>query len=423
MKKYFLLISLLLLLASNARATKITVQKTAFTPSGANFGILDTKAALNTQTGESLVIWTHLMRGEPAPIRGRILGPGGVAKTKEFSIVQDPNAFFASVAYNPITNEYLVAYDNNPGGSRGQSDILVVRLDAKGKILGPAEKISNDPSIASLASQFPAALYNPKTGGYMVIWFVHGVGGVPDEIQAAASLNKEGKLIGRMQSILTQKTQRFIRMAAAFPPTGNKLLVIYALRLTDSSGDLWLSVVDPELKSVNPNPTELIKFSASPISVVDRYFLSLTSTIVFMSERSGVIYYPDNNGLRGQPISADGKLNGGSFTAFKSPAETISLRFPAAEFTHTPKGIRGVLIAHELDDSVSIWAQALDEFGKPSDPAIEVATLAPAEKAVSSDMIALIKKPESSSFPFVYFGSITQTAGGFILKMNLTLIP
>jgi hypothetical protein len=119
----------------------------------------------NPAAGEFLVTWWDF-RGGTGDIFGQRLTAEGAAAGGEFLIAHATNMenWPPAVAYNPRTNEYLVAWyqdRDEPGGS----NIYGQRLAADGSLVGDIFAINREGLQAR-----PAVVANETTGEYLAVW-------------------------------------------------------------------------------------------------------------------------------------------------------------------------------------------------------------------------------------------------------------
>src|SRR5919109_825868 len=113
-------------------------------------------------------VFAQRLSSTGAPLGGRIRVSTQGADGVIASAVADP-----SVAYNPVTNEYLVAWSGEVGTS-DEFEIWARRLSAGGVRLGGADDLrlsdmGPDNSVNYTATN-PRVAANSTTGEYLVIW-------------------------------------------------------------------------------------------------------------------------------------------------------------------------------------------------------------------------------------------------------------
>ncbi len=433
-----LVISFLLLTAAIAAAQVQLEKKSNILPAQKNFKVLVPQFEFNTQTGDTLIVWIDW--GSPNrkdKIVGRIVNASGKTVGKPFTIVtlvENPlNSPNLSLAYNPVTNEFLLAYNDRPNNAG--YDVYLLRLKPDGRPIGKAIEItSSDPSTANQEHEPTDLVFNPKTGGYFL----------SVSFGFYAFVTSSGTLNGPLREIKAGLGPLLPRDFALLPSSG-KLLVL-AHEYTPYSqpiieyGDYSLANVDPsKLKDLQVG--DFVKINVNrvlnPAPDQNRStFRLLAQSLSFSSPDSPIVYYTDNQSVKGRKINASGELSSPPFVAFNSPVKREQLLFSSAAFSTISGNVRGMLIAVEdegIDGAASVWAQALNENGKPVGTPQRLYTTGENEKIVDGgEIIALPVKPGESVARFVYYG-LLQKRGDFnqslqwygvgsqILKLNISL--
>jgi hypothetical protein len=153
-------------------------------PSNASYDAFNPSVVFNPAAGEYLVVWegdedTPLADDEFEIFGQRLSAAGAHAGANDFRIseqgadgVAATSATDPSVAYNPVANEYLVAWTGEEGMS-DEDEIWAQRLSASGGEVGGSDyRISamgpdGNATYNALRSSVAA---NPATGGYLVAW-------------------------------------------------------------------------------------------------------------------------------------------------------------------------------------------------------------------------------------------------------------
>lgn len=392
------------------------------------------RKALNTATGETLVIWHEDYVG----VLGQLISPGGALKGKTLYIADrrsgdssDPACCTRgnSIAYNPVTREYLVLYT---GWRAKPGSILAVRLNSVAKVIAKEFTVIQtiSPGVDGWGENaFPLVQFNPQTNGYTLIW--DRTDGI-----AAALLDASGKLTGPIVNVME-----------GFPlddPIGgigdgfngrlfdvewiasaNKFAVVFQQRFTDQppanmgggQADLWLATLDPLLRS---KPI-LMKINTAPILVGASDWGYWRASLAILPDGSASVYYADQQTVKGRAISKLGKLSGRPFQAFSGPLDQ-PLHDPTVAFSTTSKGTVGLLIGYGLSPaSNSTWAQVLDSRGRPIGSSKMIETF---YFASGSQLLALPRKPSDTAFQFVWIQPrLTQPGTGGVLKLNLEVRP
>lgn len=428
-----LLMFFLLQFTTTIASAQIQTEKSLLSLEGTKFDHNFPQIALNTRTGNSLVIWTRPTPPQgSASIVGRILNAKGAAITGMISIVRDPLAWLTSIAYNPVTNEFLLTYDNSPDSGTDFASVFALRLSANGRPLGSAINISNDPLTAPYSSIAPKVLFNPKTGGYTAFWTVHGAANViNDSFFVGALLTGKGTNLGAVKNILIQKERRFIAQDFAYLPSGDKIVGVYRerMRTNPETWNFYLTTLDPLLENINPDPARLSRITTKSFQITSRDFYK--RVVLGSFSDSGAVFFADGTNTKERRIDASGKLSGASFNPFKSPAGSKRLASPAVAFTMTSKGLRGIVIGNEDlplgvgSGGTVTWAQLLNDSGVAIGSAVQINATSIFGSIDNGVIAALPENPADNLARFVWVGRLNDSHArqAAILKLNLTVTP
>jgi hypothetical protein len=219
----------------------------------ADYGAGKPSAVFNPVAGEYLVVWegddnTEFTPGVPLvdnelEIFGQRLTAAGAEEGGDFRISEQgadgmaaTGATEPSVAYNPTTNEYLVAWSGEDGIS-DEGEIWAQRLSATGgevggsdfriSDMGPDGNANYDAFRASVAA-------NPAGGGYLVVWQGDDDSGFLDENEFevfSQRLNAGGSQIGANDFRISEMGPDGDENHAAVNPsvvaTANEYLVVW----------------------------------------------------------------------------------------------------------------------------------------------------------------------------------------------------
>jgi hypothetical protein len=363
--------------------------------------------ARNTQTGQFLLVWQkNELNADTHTLMGKILNPQGIPTPGELEL--NATNGFASLAYNPKTNEFLLVYDTLFVSETQKSSIFVQRLTAAGKTIGNAAAFATDPNIANSS---PKVTFNPKTGGYTLLW------GREDGM-VGQLLTDKAEPDGPVVMIHKFTNPFFPPLDLEYQPSGNKLLVAYTVWAnpdgTDSN-NYYLATLDPLLKNVNQSNHAKI----NSIPVVRGNGVFWRASIAFLPDLTGMVFYVDNSNIKRRQIDVKGKLKGSSASAFNLPQKDIVMVGPSAAFSTNAKGTFGLLIGLKPmrnggPDQTSNWAQVLNSKGLPVGTPVEF-------PANAGSLYTLPSKPADSSFRFVDFAGATARTDGGIVKVSLTV--
>jgi hypothetical protein len=437
MKRILIMIFLLLCLVSIVDSAQIQVRQSTFT-SLKTLWYSYAGVAFNTRTGETLVYWAKPSSSGtlPPPGVGRLLNAKGIPISKEFELPGNHEGLdYVSqiIGYNPVTNEYLVAYVGQDHTFWGKGiGIYVQRLSAKGIPIGTGTLVGSDPEIFQWEQGPAAVIFNPKTKGYTVLWFVHRVNDIAgDSTCVGALVTDKGTPASPITTVLANQGWIY---GPAYSGSADKLIMAWRdVHYGREEADFWLQAVDPLLSKspsnlgvkMNSVPLKIEKFRGNPLDLGT----VAPSNISFQSSLTGSVYYPDNTNMKGRSINAQGKLSA-PFVAFNKPLANTKLLLPSAAFTMTPKGVRGILLGlrgSSLEKS-SVWAQVLDQNGKPTGTPVEVYKVSENEGVIlAAPIYALLSNPTDTVFRFVWFATIAKRGrfgafeSGRILKLTLDL--
>jgi len=121
---------------------------------------------INPGADNSLVVWADDRSGTSA-IWGRLVTLAGVPLGSDFQIspaVGDKDAYDPAVAYNFLSDQYLVVWTHDHSAS--DSDVLGQRVRANGNLAGPFIIIAD--SAANQSS--PDVAFNSWHNQYLVVW-------------------------------------------------------------------------------------------------------------------------------------------------------------------------------------------------------------------------------------------------------------
>jgi hypothetical protein len=441
MKRYFVLLAILFFTAAAVGAQPIQVQKSTYVAKEDNTFHANQVAATNTKTGMTLVVWERAT-SSGRQISGRILNNRGAAAQASFTLVTDPNAAHPAVIYNPAANEFLLAYDDNPGIQLKHTDIFVMRLNAQGRPASAAAKITTDSVSTEMANFNVKLAFNSHNSSYAVLWLREVVNsGQADDgnnglvgalLSSNASLNGNVVLLQKT-TIESSRLWEPIPQDILFHPGNGKLLVVYVQVKSGTSGmqaDYVLGRLDPNLSGVTS--ANFVQVNASPVILSSAF--SWGSRIAFTTDTAGLVFFVDANNILRRKIDAAGNLSGSPLPAFRPPKNNTKLFYPAVAFNTVDSLRRGILLAVENPFSetgvVNVWAQPLDATGAPLGSPMKVDTTASNDTALTTQIVALPAAKNLNGFRFSGFytlaqftspGQTFQSAG--IVKLNLTIPP
>jgi len=132
-------------------------------------------AAFNPGAGQYLVVWDDNRDDvDEFEVHGQILTAGGGEVGGDFQISEmgdeTREGFDASVASNPATGEFLVAWEGEHTATDEDYDIWAQRLTGLGADQGGDFRVSNMDQAAMPDAFEPAVAANPENGEMLVVW-------------------------------------------------------------------------------------------------------------------------------------------------------------------------------------------------------------------------------------------------------------
>ncbi|MBU1865395.1 MAG: hypothetical protein KKE89_03185 [Actinobacteria bacterium] len=133
----------------------------------------DPEVAYNSTDNQYLVVWhdDRNLAGRGHDIYGRLIEADGTPIRQDFRIsgpLADHNEWDAAVTYNPVTNQYLVVWEDERNYEARGSDIYGRRIKANGRPAGGDFLISGP---AATSDEYdPAVAYNQILNQYLIVW-------------------------------------------------------------------------------------------------------------------------------------------------------------------------------------------------------------------------------------------------------------
>lgn len=401
MKSRIFLVFLMIQLAAAVAFAGIHVAKSTMATPDNTHAQDNPQTALNTRTGQTFVVWQRSENSfaPNATIIGRIVNAQGSAISAELNLGVAGISEYGgglSVAYNPLLNEYMVAYD-------AEGTILLRRVAATGKPAGKAINITTDSLSASSNNFRPRIIFNPTTHGYTVIWTREP----GNSTLVGASVTSAGKVNGPVFVIRTSCCGTWT-LDLDYLPLRNKVLAVF-YEHTDTPNallvDYYLATLDPNLSSV-----AITKINTKPDVRDNEKLGSTEASLAVLPDSSALVFYSDQAGVKGRKISSDGKVIGAPFVAFRAPQNKTILSEPSAVFSTTSKGSQGILVATEDNvptGSANTWAQVLSPTGLPVGAPILVNSTTSTTTARDGQISVLPVAPGVSGFQFQFYQTVS----------------
>lgn len=439
MKRNILLFLVCQFLAVSLFAQTINVQKQLFVPKETGVYHANQAVALNTRSGQTLVVWQKLNATESV-VMARLVNAQGNTVTAQYPVSTTPAIAHPSVCYNPVRNEYLLAYDDNPNVELKKTSIYLQRLTSAGKISGTPVKISTDTISVEMANFFPKVVYNPKNGAYTIIWLreISGAGqagGGNNGMVGAlvtATLTLGGPVVLIQKTVIeSSRLWGPITMDVAYHPASNKLLVPF-VQVASGTGatqaNYYLATLDGSLNNVTPS--NIVKVNNAAVQLGEGF--AWGARLALFQDTPGFVFYVDSANVKRRKIDLQGKLSGSSIVAFKAPKNNTKLTYPSVAFSMNAKGRRGVLIATQdafrETGGATMWAQVLDANAIPVGAPIRVELTSATDTALSGLVTPLPVKLTDTLFRFSAYYTLAQFKApgqtyenSGIVKLNLNV--
>jgi hypothetical protein len=158
-------------------------------PAAAGFGAEDPAVAYNVRRNEYLVVWRGeddtgpLVDGEFEIFAQRLTAGGdevGADDRRISDMGPDGDTAYSAqspaIAYNPTSDEYLVAWEGDDDAGPlvdGEDEVFVQRLDARGAQVGTNDRRISDMGPngdTAFSADNPAVAHNSTDNGYLVAW-------------------------------------------------------------------------------------------------------------------------------------------------------------------------------------------------------------------------------------------------------------
>jgi hypothetical protein len=256
----------------------------------------ESAVAYNSANGDYLVVWYYHTGEYNWDIYGQRVSSSGALLGSEIPIsTASQGQFSPAVAYNSISGEYLVVWEDIRGGTI--RDIYGQRVSSSGALLGSEIPIST----ASGGQYSPKVAYNGTSGEYLVVWGDARNGTTNYDIYGQR-VSSSGALLGSDIAISTASGNQYLPAVAYNSTIGDYLVAwqdprsgnirdIYGQRVS-SSGALLGSEIPISTDSGDQSSPQVAYNSAS-----GEYLVVWTDP-----RGSGDIY--------GQRVSGDGGLSG-----------------------------------------------------------------------------------------------------------------
>lgn len=445
MKRFFLILLIVSVCGFvEAQSQKISVQKTIFVPTATGVFEVSQVSATNTKTGNTIVVWEKSASSNTDhSIVARLLNSAGKPISPPYTLVNGPRAAHPSVTYNPIRNEFVLVYDDNPLLSLVHCDVYVQRLTPGGKLLGLPVKATTDTTSAIMANLQGRVVFNPVTSGYTLLWLREAINSA--QVTAAknglvgVSLTNTGTVVGDvtiLQKTISEGNNLWDPVLVDFqvqPSSGNLMVAFSQVQSGTSGGqsNYYLGRIDPLFRNVADST--FVKINTKPVFITPGFPWS--ARFGFQSTGAGYVIFVDAPNLKRRRLNADGSFATTPQLALRPPKNSTQLFFPALAVANGPSGSRGLMIAVENAFSASgnanVWAQELDQNGTGIGAPIRIDATSSTSTALR---LVLFTLPPSTTIkdPYRYSGFYSVAAfqapgqtfiSSGLIQLNLTLHP
>jgi hypothetical protein len=429
-------------IGTSLHAQQVQTQKIPFVPKEANILQSAPASAFNSKTGQSLIVWERAVGGDHSVV-GRLINSKGKPVSGNI-VFANPPAAHPSIVYNSVRNEFLLAYDDNPDPLKQlQTNIFLVRVNAKGRPAAAAAKVTTDSISAGMANFLPKLAFNAKTGNYGLIWLREILmssqiplknNGLVGTILVSPALTPGA--VGLITNTVIEGASGFwwpIPLSFVYHPTNGKAIIgfVQVVSGTNSTNaNYTLATLEPNFTNVTAANFGRINSSVLQLSSEFSWGINLA----FQSNGNGLVFFVDSLNLKRRKINKLGKLSGPAAAAFRVPKNNSKLFFPSIAFINGPSGFRGMLLAVESPFSetgaANVWAQVLSDVGLPIGNPVKLDTTISTETAVGTTMVGIPQPASTPGYRFAGFytqaafippGQTFQTSGILELNLNATI--
>ncbi|MCI0617744.1 hypothetical protein L0244_32630 [bacterium] len=367
---------LLILVLLPTLAYAISVDRTVLVPRQPGIFTANVRAALNSRTTNTLVIWEKHPGNHPGhSIWGIMLSRSGTPAGTAFQIVAGPNTYFPDVVYNPDTDQFLLVYSNETSPN-GRFEVQAQTLGANGDRIGSPIRVSiSTDAQKSVANYTQGVVYDRETKGYVVLWWRYKFGeasGVEEGLYGSV-LNSNltiRKPAVKMFPFLRNGTQvagPYVTDVTIHSPS--KKVLIGGYTISSQPGffvQYFVAKADPTLEKPQIVLTKLKnELSSGAAPHVD---------LMLLQEEQMAAHFVEGNGLKIRKINPNGAPIGPVTFFLNDPARNIPVEFPDSAFSSRDGRTEIATVA--LDDSITmtgrLFLQISNAQGVPNGQAIEI---------------------------------------------------
>jgi hypothetical protein len=285
--------------------------------------------AYNSASNEYLVVWADVRNGySNLDVYGQRVSSSGALLGSEIPIsTASGYQAYPAVAYNSISDEYLVVWDDARSGY-SNANVYGQRVSSSGALLGSEFPIST----ASGAQDYPAVAYNSTDNQYLVVWEDERAGSSNEDIYGQR-VSSSGALLGSNFPISTA-SGRQAQTEVAYNSTSNEYMVVWHDQRNGSS--------DFDIYGQRVSSSGVLLDSEFPISTASRVQAIPAVAYNSTSNEYLFVWYDERNGtetctmgcsdIYGQRVSGSGALLGENFPI------SIDTTPCSIEFSDVPPG-------------------------------------------------------------------------------------
>lgn len=443
MKRFVFGVFIACLLSTPLWAQQVQTQKIPIIAKQLDIFQTASVSALNTQTGQTLVVWERVS-GTDHSLLGRLINSKGKPASGLISLAPHP-ASRPAVTYNANKNEFLISYDDNPDLRQVHTDVYVRKLGPTGRPVAAATKVTGDAVSTAMANFLSKVTVNPRNGNYGIVWLrevltqdqlaqknnglvgtvLTGTGNVPGAIGVITPTV--------FDNALSNPYLWPIPLDILYHPTNGKVVVGF-VQVVPGSGANQANYTLGTLEGnfANIVPANLAKVNPKVLTLSAQFSWGIK--LAFFTNGTGMIYFVDTANMKRRKLNNLGKLAGAAAVAFKPPKNNSKLFFPSLAFVNGPSGIRGLLLAVEgafnATGAAVLWGQFLTEVGLPLGAPVRIDTTIATETALATTLVGIPQPATSATYRFAAFyiqaafippGQDFQSSGILELNLNATL--
>jgi hypothetical protein len=379
LKALLFVLSLLSSVLICGRAFAVSVDRIVIVPRQPDRYVRNVSAALNTKTGQTLVVWeTH--PGGPWPeygqnheVRGQLLGTDGKPIGSHFQMISSSlNPHNPGVIYNADINQFVLTYVKRKVGE--YAEIYVTRLKSNGRRKGKQVLVSHPHNPAFEIFNFrPIILYDSENKAIIIFWerFVEGQADPADPKGIYGAILNSG-LSFRQKPVLVQNTETgsgltygpLISDIQLHKPSG-KLLIGQTMHAPVTfKSECLVAQVDRNLRS----PATILNLDNDP----EQSFCG--TKLMQLPNGTMLSLFARDDGIKKRKIDSNGAPAGLSQKSFADPVRSVALGLSGLAFgsPSTPTEFALLGFSSSESEAAQFWLQRANANGTAAGPAIEI---------------------------------------------------